>query len=473
MNEFTSLNESLSSNASSISRLLKKYNQAIEDIDKEIADIAQRYDGIIPKSAVFRKGQLEILKAKILNHIIKLGNLTTSETTKKALDGFEQGYYRTAYTIDKKSGFNIDFNMLNTTITDSVLMEKFESKTFSERIWDNTAKLAVKAEQAVNKAVADGESTEKLSRKLKKEFGSGFYEASRVMNTEIARAVTAGQMQAYKNSGVVKWVMWDAALESNTCKHCGDLDGTKYEIDDAPYLPEHPNCRCCLIPIVDDWKPSKKLDNESKEIIDYKNYNEWYDNKINKAVANSGESGIIKSGSDSMGLSIEIDKFTPCLVDRITGEIIDTNYSIVKKSELKSLKKKGWNFNWLAEDLSDATIYKLTLKNDDEIQGLIAVTDYPKDKALYINLAESAPSNIGLNKKYEGVGGHLFAIAAQVSLLKGYGGFLFLDAKNTELVEYYSQKFGAILLGMPHPYRMFIDEENAQKLLKIYTLEGV
>ena len=195
--------------------------------------------------------------------------------------------------------------------------------------------------------------------------------------------------------------------------------------------------------------------------------------KVDETVANSGENGIIKLGSDSMGLSIEIDKFTSCLVDRITGEIIDTNYSIVKKSELKSLKKKGWNFNWLAEDLSDATIYKLTLKNDDEIQGLIAVNDYPKDKALYINLAESAPSNIGLNKKYEGVGGHLFAIAAQVSLLKGYGGFLFLDAKNTELVEYYSQKFGAILLGMPHPYRMFIDEENAQKLLKIYTLEGV
>lgn len=174
-----------------------------------------------------------------------------------------------------------------------------------------------------------------------------------------------------------------------------------------------------------------------------------------------------------MGLSIEIDKFTPCLVKRTTGEIINTKYSVVKKEELKLIIQNGWKFDWLAEDLKDTIVYKLTLEDNLEvIQGLVAVIDYPTDKALYIKIAESAPHNIGDNKEYEGVGGHLFAIVANESVKKGYGGFLFLDAKNIKLARYYHEKFGATLLGMPHPYRMFVDESNAKKLLSFYTVKG-
>ncbi len=189
-------------------------------------------------------------------------------------------------------------------------------------------------------------------------------------------------------------------------------------------------------------------------------------------IAKSENGGIIEPRGDSMGLSLEVDAFTPCLMEKATGKLIDTVYSLATKEDIELVKQKGWNFDWFAEDLEKADVYKLLLENDNEIQGLVAVTDFPRDKALYINLAESAPHNMGLSKKYEGVGGHLFAIAAKVSYDKGYGGFLFLDAKNAELVEYYKTKFGATHLGMPHPYRMFIDEEKAMELLRIYTLKG-
>lgn len=177
---------------------------------------------------------------------------------------------------------------------------------------------------------------------------------------------------------------------------------------------------------------------------------------------------IINQGSDG-SLEIAIDKFTPCLEDAKTGEIIETTYSLAEKSELKKLK--GWNFNWLSDDLKDAEIFKLQIKGNPKIQGLVALTKFERDKAIYVNLAESAPHNLGENKKYNGVGGHLFAIAVQRSKQLGYGGFVFMDAKNTELVTHYSDSLGAVLLGMPHPYRMFIDEDAAERLLKIYTLE--
>lgn len=102
---------------------------------------------------------------------------------------------------------------------------------------------------------------------------------------------------------------------------------------------------------------------------------------------------------------------------------------------------------------------------------MIALQYEERDKAVYAHIAESAPWNRGKSKRYEGVGGHLFAIAAQKSMEKGYGGFVFLDAKNADLVRHYEEALGAQFLGIAHPYRMIIDEEAAARLLRIYTFD--
>ena len=191
-----------------------------------------------------------------------------------------------------------------------------------------------------------------------------------------------------------------------------------------------------------------------------------------KELKKSKKNGIIISGRDNMGLSIEIDDFTPCLIERTTGKIVNTVFSLASLSELKPLKHQGWNFNWTADDLKDSDIYKLTLEGDDTIQGLVALKDMPNDYAVYLKLAESAPLNLGKNKRYEGVGGHLFAIAAKISMDHGYGGFLFFEAKNMELVRHYQEMFGGKVIGGVHQYRMVIDEEAAEQLLNKYTLKG-
>ena len=195
--------------------------------------------------------------------------------------------------------------------------------------------------------------------------------------------------------------------------------------------------------------------------------------KAPAALQSSTMRDIIGIGDDRLTaeIEIEIDRFTPCLVDRKTGMRVATTYTFASKSDLANLRRKGWIFNWTGDDLKGADIYKLRLKGDTEIQGLIALREFRSDAAVYIQLAESAPFNIGKNKRYDGVGGHLFAIAAKKSADAGYGGFLFLDAKNMDLVEHYKMAFGARHIGGVHPYRMLIDEENAMKLLKIYNFE--
>jgi hypothetical protein len=173
-----------------------------------------------------------------------------------------------------------------------------------------------------------------------------------------------------------------------------------------------------------------------------------------------------------MKIDILIDKLTPCLEEVATGEFLQTVFSVTSSEELLTLKESGWLFDWTIVGLNPkCNVYKLTLKNDNKIQGLVAME--VKKNAVYVALAESAPHNLPPNKIYDGVGAHLFAIAIKLSTELGFGGYVYMDAKNPELVEHYQKKLGAErLYTRVHEYRMEISEENAQKILGAYTLEG-
>lgn len=43
-----------------------------------------------------------------------------------------------------------------------------------------------------------------------------------------------------------------------------------------------------------------------------------------------------------MGVSVEVDKFTPCLVEKSSGKILDTQYSLASEYDLKN---SDWNFD--------------------------------------------------------------------------------------------------------------------------------
>lgn len=73
--------------------------------------------------------------------------------------------------------------------------------------------------------------------------------------------------------------------------------------------------------------------------------------------------------------------------------------------------------------------------------------------------------------KYLGVGGHLFAIAADFSEKRGFGGTLTGFAANEDLVRHYQEKFHAEHIGALHPFQILIDEVNAGKIMEVYEYE--
>ncbi len=86
--------------------------------------------------------------------------------------------------------------------------------------------------------------------------------------------------------------------------------------------------------------------------------------------------------------------------------------------------------------LDENEIYALVVEGSVDIQGLVAIAKDDDSKAVYVMWMCSSPENnklIDENVKYQGVGGHLFAIAAQKSIEFGFGGF----AANQELLQHY------------------------------------
>ena len=57
------------------------------------------------------------------------------------------------------------------------------------------------------------------------------------------------RMEIYKaNSKYIQKLKFMATLDRRTCTVCGALDGKLFDIDEAPQLPIHYNCRCVLVP---------------------------------------------------------------------------------------------------------------------------------------------------------------------------------------------------------------------------------
>jgi hypothetical protein len=85
---------------------------------------------------------------------------------------------------------------------------------------------------------------------------------------------------------------------------------------------------------------------------------------------------------------------------------------------------RNWKFDWTLPLIQQYEVYVLTLENDDELQGLIALKDEQNNLAIHIDILETAPHNYGSQGKNEGVGGHLFAFAGKLSMKKGKITFL-------------------------------------------------
>lgn len=185
------------------------------------------------------------LLEEINERLTKLGQAQI-EITEPAI---VQAYQETIDTIDENiadSVQNVDVSLLNARMIDAnqVVNQTWclDGKNFSDRVWQDKAKLLTNMKKALANALVQGKSPWEIAKSMSDTMGVSRRNAYRLVRTETAHAQTYAQTERYKQYGFTKGKF---LASPECCEHCHEHDGEVFTLDELEtLLPVHPNCRC-------------------------------------------------------------------------------------------------------------------------------------------------------------------------------------------------------------------------------------
>jgi SPP1 gp7 family putative phage head morphogenesis protein len=111
---------------------------------------------------------------------------------------------------------------------------------------------------AIRIGITEGQTTDQIVRRIRgtraTKYKDGILEialrdAAAVVNTAIAHTQNRAKMELYKaNDDIVQGVQYVSVLDGRTTLLCASRDGKVYDIDKAPPIPAHWNCRSSYVP---------------------------------------------------------------------------------------------------------------------------------------------------------------------------------------------------------------------------------
>lgn len=126
-----------------------------------------------------------------------------------------------------------------------------DGKSWSDRVWKNTEKLAETLNEELVQCLVTGKKTSELKKRLQQRFSVSYSNADMIARTELSHIQTVAAQQRYKDYGIKK-VEILADKDERRCPTCGKLHGKQLLITDVMPVPVHPNCRCSIIPVIED-----------------------------------------------------------------------------------------------------------------------------------------------------------------------------------------------------------------------------
>lgn len=191
-------------------------------------------------------------QAQMRYELQKLGDKEISLLTKQ----FEINFFDIYYSIELPD--NTLFNTVDSAAAQQLINGIWcaDGKSWSQRIWDNLERLAETLNEEMIHIVASGKKNTELTNILQERFGVSYSRASTLVRTEVAHIQTVAAKQRYQDYGIEQYEI--LGNDDDTCGNhsvdCHKMDGKKFYYNEmeigrnAP--PFHPNCKCCIVPVV-------------------------------------------------------------------------------------------------------------------------------------------------------------------------------------------------------------------------------
>jgi SPP1 gp7 family putative phage head morphogenesis protein len=208
-------------------------------------------------SAKFHISRLEAVQMGIQQQIELLYGSQYEAVDSLLREVISDGYYGTAYNVQRGLGIGWDIAKLNQNKLDKLLLKPWttDGRTFSERIWANKASLSGGIQNELVQGVLRGDSPRKITDRVEKRFGVSRYQAGRLVHTETAYFSAAAEKESYRELDVEEVEILET-LDYHTCETCGSMDGKKVPLNQmepgVTVPPFHPNCRGTTAPVIDE-----------------------------------------------------------------------------------------------------------------------------------------------------------------------------------------------------------------------------
>lgn len=240
-----------------------------------------RRDGLSVRAYAARKERYEAVKAVIYARIKKVAVKEIEKLSERLQAVYKESYYGVIDDAAKQFDVGINFAILNENAINAAVSTKWHGKQFSQRIWDNTDRLATTAQNLVVKSFMSGEAWSKTADKLATTFQVEKYNATRLVHTEASHIHAMADLKAYEDIGAEQY-RYLATLDYRTCERCQQWDNMVLPLSEARegynYPVLHPLCRCTTT-IAVDLKNRRARDplTGKNDIVDGSvTYQEWY-----------------------------------------------------------------------------------------------------------------------------------------------------------------------------------------------------
>ena len=260
-----------------IDKIAKLQKKSVQTILDEIARIILEYNvaDAVMDISIQEKAELKKQMNNLINDVLK-GEYESEKDviTSTLYDVAKDSYYSSCFIY--QLGVSYKLKPVEQDVLDNIINTKIDGKTYSSRIWNNKNKVAKTLKKEINDFLNGKTDVNIISKNIKNRFDVNYNISNRLVRTEIAK-VQCEANEVWANEHNIKKQLFCATLDKRTSKICQSLDGKIYDFDDEDKKipPLHPNCRSCLIDIVDGWKPKTRIDNETKQNINYQTYSKW------------------------------------------------------------------------------------------------------------------------------------------------------------------------------------------------------
>ena len=123
-----------------------------------------------------------------------------------------------------------------------------------------------------------------------------------------------------------------------------------------------------------------------------------------------------------------------------TGSKLEVEIRPLLDVDYKSITKSRYFFDWKLERNNE--VFKLTLKDSNDILGLVSFIVLKNDFRVHINLLSVSLENKGAKKKYDGIAGNLLTFVSKVAIRElGNNACVSLKSK-TQIIEHYVNTYG-------------------------------